>query len=78
MWRILLGIALIALGAATFVIGLQYASFAMPPDVDALMRERYRLYSTVFGYASYVLFLGGFIVVIWAVRRHNKLSRENR
>lgn len=77
MWRIVLGSVLIVLGVVAFVVGLQYASFMMPTDVDALVRERYRLYSNVFGYVSYALFFGGIIVVLWAIRRQNKLSRKN-
>jgi uncharacterized membrane protein YidH (DUF202 family) len=72
MWRIFLGIALIVLGVTAFVIGLQYASFSMPTDVDALMRERYRFYSNLFGYGSYALTIVGAIVTVWAVRRRNK------
>lgn len=69
------GVVLIVLGVAAFLVGLQYASFMMPPDVDTLVRERYRFYSSVFGYTSYVLFFGGIFVTVWAIRKQNGLPR---
>jgi hypothetical protein len=68
MWRILSGVALMLLGVTAFLVGLQYASFMMPTDLDQVVRERYKLYSNIFGYCSYALFLGGIIVTAWAIR----------
>lgn len=74
MWKVLLGIVLAVLGVVAFFIGLQYASFAMPTDVDAVLRERYKYYSSIFGYLSYALFVAGVVMTIWAVRQQNKRS----
>lgn len=76
MWKVFLGIAVTVLGVVAFIIGLQYASFSMPPGLDEATREKYGLYSSLFGYSSYVLFIVGVGLTIWAVRKQNRLSRH--
>ena len=43
MWKVFLGIAVTVLGVVAFIIGLQYASFSMPPGLDEATRGKYGL-----------------------------------
>lgn len=78
MWKVFLGITIAVLGVVAFIIGLQYASFSMPPGVDEITREKYGFYSNLFGYSSYVLFIGGIGLTTWAVRKQNRLDRKGK
>jgi uncharacterized membrane protein len=74
MWKVSVGIALALLGVAAFVVGLQYSSFIAAGGAEAI-QERYELLSRLFGYGSYVLFIGGVTLAIWGVRSQNKVDR---
>lgn len=78
MWRLAVGIALVVLGVACFVIGLQYASFSVPLGTEGPLRARYQTLSAIFGYAGYGIVSVGVATSIWAVRRQNKIDRARR
>ena len=78
MWKVFLGIAVAGLGVVSFVVGLQYSSFLAAAGPDGAMQEKYEFLSRLFGYLSYVLFIGGLGLAIWAVRKQNKLDRTRR
>jgi len=78
MWRLAVGIGLVVLGVACFVIGLQYASFSVPLGAEDPLRARYQTLSAIFGYASYGIAASGVVTSIWAVRRQNKIDRGRR
>ena len=78
MWRLAGGVALVVLGVACFVVGLQYASFSVSLGTEDPLRARYQTLSAIFGYASYGVVAAGVVTSIWAVRRQNKIDRGRR
>jgi hypothetical protein len=77
MMRLLIGLCLVILGVASFVMGLQYASLLTAGGLNAPTQERFDFLSSMFGYGSYVLVLAGIGVTLWAIRRLNKRGRES-
>ncbi len=75
---VFIGISLIALGVVIFVFSYFYGWISVTPDVDAKAYSHYQLLSTIFGISSLVVFVGGWITVILAIRRANQNYRNEQ
>lgn len=78
MWRLAVGIGLVVLGVACFVVGLQYASFSVPLSAEDPLHTRYQTFSAIFGYTSYAIMAVGVATSVWAVRRQSKDDKARR
>lgn len=70
------GLIALGLGVTSFTIGLQYASF-LQANIEAVARENYELASSLYGYASYALFLVGIVLIAWSIRNYLKARKVN-
>lgn len=78
MWRVVLGVVLIAIGVSCFSVGLQYASFAVPLGAGDPLRDRYQTLSAAFGYSSYAVALAGAALIIWGLRCRSKSGKGDK
>ena len=77
MKKVALGIIAMLGGVASFIIGIQYGWLSdANPSLPKELYDRYRLLSELFGYFSFMLIIGGGLILYFSIRRMNAEYRE--
>lgn len=77
MKKVALGIIVMLGGVACFIIGIQYGWLSgVDSSLPKELYDRYRMLSEFFGYFSFVLIIGGGLLVYFSIRRMNAEYRE--
>ena len=76
MKKLLAGIITLLCGIVFFIIGYFYAWVSMTPNIEEDVYDRYQLIASIFVYSSFILMLGSFFLIGFAIKSRNAKDTE--